>query len=269
MSINTTAKLPITTLAPWQIEDAARLRALFDARTELVGKKPISQADFGEKYGIGSQGMVSQYLQARRPLNVDAAVAFARGLGAPIDAFSPRLAAFIQNASAFASRAEGQNAQAAGVAGIRRVIAMDEPSEPTTPIKRVNLSLQAGIMGFETAPLYDEGTILSVPTRWVEENDFVPHCLLAINVKGDSMTPLLYEKDIVIVNIADTKRVNGGVFAINYNGEAVIKRLRYENREWYLDSENPMHKPHSCRNGECIIVGRVVRFEPVNFKDRL
>ena len=258
-----------TTLADWQIEDAARLKALFEARTELIGKKLISQADFGEKYGIGSQGMVSQYLQARRPLNVDAAVAFAKGLEVAIDEFSPQLASFIQHASGYATKVHEDSTPFTLLPGARHINVSDEPRHDVTPIKRVSLSLQAGIMGFETISMFDDDSTLNVPTNWINQNDFVPHCLIALNVKGDSMVPMLYEKDIVVVNIADTKKVSGGVYAINFNGEAVVKRLRYEGREWYMESENAEHKRRMCRGGECIVVGRVVRFEPVNFKDRL
>lgn len=254
------------TLASWQIEDAARLKALFDARAELTGKK-LSQAEFGEKYGIGTQGMVSQYLQARRPLNVDAAVAFAKGLGVTIDEFSPQLAKSIQHASSFASRTDEE--LTALLPGAVRVVVGDKPSHSMLPIKMVALSLQAGIMGFEASQLAEDEGTFDVPIQWIEENDLVPHCLLGIKVKGESMRPLLFEGDVVVVNIADTKKVSGGVYAINFNGEAVIKRLKYEGREWLLTSENPEHKHRLCRSGECIIVGRIIRFEPRNFRDRL
>ena len=57
--------------------DAARLRDLFKARTKL------SQAAFGKQYGLGSQGMVWQYLSGSTPLNIPAAKKFAEGLGCP------------------------------------------------------------------------------------------------------------------------------------------------------------------------------------------
>jgi hypothetical protein len=87
-------------LEDWQIEDARSLRRLFDARTETVAEgKLISQMEFGAKYGIGSQGMVWQYLNAHRPLNLKAAVAFAKGLNVKVLDFSPTLAAQIDDAS--------------------------------------------------------------------------------------------------------------------------------------------------------------------------
>lgn len=154
--------------------------------------------------------------------------------------------------------------------GARRVT-VGEASPATIPIKLVTMYLQAGIMGFEVEQNFEDGGTLDVPLQWVEENDYVPHCLIAIKVRGDSMQPMLYQGDIAVVNIADNKKVSGGVYAINFNGEPVIKRLKYEGREWYMTSENgdPQYARRLCRGGDCIIVGRIVRFEPRNFKDRL
>ncbi|CAM3697922.1 XRE family transcriptional regulator [Cupriavidus respiraculi] len=86
---------PSYTLEPWQVEDAQRLKGLFAAR-----KGKMSQEEFGNRYSLGSQSMVWQYLNAKRPLNIRAATAFARGLGVDVDDFSPRLAAEIRRASA-------------------------------------------------------------------------------------------------------------------------------------------------------------------------
>jgi len=87
-------------LEDWQKADAEKLLRLFKARLETdADGKQISQMDFGAKYGIGSQGMVWQYLHAHRPLNIKAAVAFARGLGLKVSDFSPTLAGQIEEAS--------------------------------------------------------------------------------------------------------------------------------------------------------------------------
>jgi hypothetical protein len=77
---------PRKALEPWQVEDAARLKALFESRTKL------SQDAFGAKYGIGSQGLVSQYLIGHIPLNVLTAARFAIGLGCGLEEISPTLA---------------------------------------------------------------------------------------------------------------------------------------------------------------------------------
>lgn len=52
----------------------------------------MSQEEFGQRYGIGTQGMVSQYLNGTRPLNFEAAAKFAKGLGVTIAEISPSMA---------------------------------------------------------------------------------------------------------------------------------------------------------------------------------
>lgn len=67
--------------------EAAALRGLLDA----LHPRPTNAA-FGKAHGIGSAGMVWQYLNGHRPLNLSAATKFAQALGVPIERFSPRLA---------------------------------------------------------------------------------------------------------------------------------------------------------------------------------
>lgn len=242
-------------LEQWQIDDADRLKALFDKR-----EPRISQAEFGSQYELGTQGMVSQYLLARRPLNIKAATAFARGLRVAVAEFSPTIASQISEAS-----------QAAGgeILGARAVTDDDNLAPPNVAIQMVSIEVQAGIDRFIAEPLEDAGGKHHVPREWLEENDLYPSSLVAVKIKGDSMQPLLFEGDIAVVNTADKVRKNGGVFAMNYEGQAVIKRLVYERRDWFLASDNPEFKPVPCRGSDCIVIGRVVHFTPRNFRDRL
>ena len=131
-------------------------------------------------------------------------------------------------------------------------------------IPKVKLQLSAGITGFQTIPEIHDGSTLMVPKNWVDRNGYNPSRLIALSVKGESMEPNLYDGDQVIVNVADTKLEDGVVFAVNYEGESVIKRLTRDRGEWWLTSDNQdQRKFHrkGCRHGECIIVGRVVRRE--------
>lgn len=84
-SVNRAAAV-LGTLEKWQIEDAGRLKHLFESKAQY------SQDEFGRRFEIGTQGMVWQYLNGRRALNIKAASAFAKGLGISVDEFSPRLA---------------------------------------------------------------------------------------------------------------------------------------------------------------------------------
>lgn len=82
--MDTSTRKPIDTE---QAEVAARLKALFQKNTTL------SQQEFGLLYDIGTQGAVWQYLNGVRPLNISAALRFARRLNCHVSDFSPRLGA--------------------------------------------------------------------------------------------------------------------------------------------------------------------------------
>lgn len=74
-------------LEAWQVEDAARLKELFDERWQGA-----SQEKFANDFGIGTQGAVWQYLAGKIPLNMDALLKFCRGLKARAEEISPTLA---------------------------------------------------------------------------------------------------------------------------------------------------------------------------------
>jgi phage repressor protein C with HTH and peptisase S24 domain len=140
------------------------------------------------------------------------------------------------------------------------IVPSDDPRLVQVPLTALRLS--AGITGFRPDPEHDEGLTISVERSWVERNGYYASSLVAIKVKGESMEPTLYHGDTVVINTADTKMVDGVVYAINYEGEAVVKRLERELGQWWLKSDNKETFPRKmCRNGECIIVGRVVRKE--------
>lgn len=78
-------------IEPVHVEEAARLKAIYEVKNAGPGK--LSQLEFGQKYEIGTQGMVWQYLNAKAALNTDAALKFAAALQCNVSDFSPRLAA--------------------------------------------------------------------------------------------------------------------------------------------------------------------------------
>jgi phage repressor protein C with HTH and peptisase S24 domain len=131
-------------------------------------------------------------------------------------------------------------------------------------IQMVKLRLSAGITGFQTEPERRDGGTLGLRRSWIERHQLRPEHLIAIVVKGESMEPSLYEDDIVIVNTLDTKPVDGAVYAFNYEGEAVVKRLTRDAGQWWLTSDNPDQRKYyrkQCKGSECLLIGRVVRKE--------
>lgn len=55
--------------------------------------KGVNQAAFAREHEVpGGPSMLSQHLKKRRPLNLPAALAYAKGFGVPLEEISPRLA---------------------------------------------------------------------------------------------------------------------------------------------------------------------------------
>ncbi|MBD9417635.1 hypothetical protein IB259_00175 [Achromobacter sp. ACM04] len=82
----------------WTIEEeASALRARFEG---------VNRAAFARSHQIkGGQAMIYQHITGRRPLNLEAATAYAQGLGCSLADISPRLAAEAQKAAALTSDA--------------------------------------------------------------------------------------------------------------------------------------------------------------------
>lgn len=149
---------------------------------------------------------------------------------------------------------------AAGLTSFMRVTA-DQDDPHSYKIQKVKLHLRAGITGFQTMPEIHDGGTINLPKNWVDRKGFTPETLIAVSVSGESMEPRLFDGDVVVINTMDRKMVDGEVYAVNYEGEAIIKRLVRERGAWWLFSDNPdqtKYRPRSCREGECNIVGRVV-----------
>jgi hypothetical protein len=70
-----------------RLKEAKQLRAIWDASS-----LSLTQQAFGEKFGIGNQSAVGQFLHGRTPLSMKAAIGFASGLKVRLEDFSPRLA---------------------------------------------------------------------------------------------------------------------------------------------------------------------------------
>lgn len=126
------------------------------------------------------------------------------------------------------------------------------------------LRLSAGVAGVQLDEDEQDVTTMGIDRAWADRHGFRESQLVAIEVKGESMEPSLYAGDTVVVNIADTRPVDGAVFAINYEGEALVKRLVRDAGDWWLASDNADQRRFHrkvCRGDSCLIVGRIVRKE--------
>lgn len=136
----------------------------------------------------------------------------------------------------------------------------EQAPEGFVAVRRVRIKLSAGVIGWAVECHQDEAPPLFFRREWFESRGFRPDQLVAVKIEGRSMEPGLYEGDTIVINKGDTAIVDGEVFAVNYEGELVIKRLRRDSGEWFLSSDNPDKRRYGDKRcGESVeILGRVV-----------
>lgn len=148
--------------------------------------------------------------------------------------------------------------------GAKRIHAADQDDPSLTQIRRVKIKVQAGITGFQVEPEHYDGETQGVPTKWMLKEGLSKDALVSTTVRGDSMEPALYDGDVIVVNTRDTQLVSGVVYVVNYEGEAVVKRMLRDAGQWWLTSDNADQRKYHrqlCKGAECIVIGKVVRKE--------
>jgi phage repressor protein C with HTH and peptisase S24 domain len=141
------------------------------------------------------------------------------------------------------------------------VTSIDTNNEEYPGIKRVSLKLSAGITGFGVEMNIEDRTPIVMQKEWFVKRGYVPDKLLAVTVSGQSMEPGLYDGDTVVINTADTRPTDGEAFAVNYEGELLIKRLVRDNGLWWLSSDNSDQRKFprkQCAGDLCLIIGKIV-----------
>jgi transcriptional regulator with XRE-family HTH domain len=79
------------TLSPDRVHDSERLIEIWNEKKSELG---LSQAKVAELFGIKNQTAISQYLNGRIPLNMEAAIKFAKVLEVPVAEISPSFASW-------------------------------------------------------------------------------------------------------------------------------------------------------------------------------
>lgn len=161
-------------LTPAQESECKKLKELF------IKKSPLSQKAFALKYGFGTPGNLWQYLNGRRPLNVNFAAKMAKLLGVNIAEFSTRLAA---------------EAEALGIPqGIDLNISV-APSRQNKKIPILSYVQAGGLTG--QGQVSDKLKAIDVGD-YITGDDDLSDDVFAMIVRGRSMTPDFEEGDTVL-----------------------------------------------------------------------
>lgn len=141
------------------------------------------------------------------------------------------------------------------------------PNEDFTAINFGKFRLEAGVNGF-SIDYQDQDEMKPIFFRvdWLKEMGFKANKLIACKITGDSMQPRLYSGDSVVINTETVIPKDGVVFAVNYEGELVIKRMHRDGGQWYLRSDNTdksRYPDKLCAGDICIIIGQVVHRQSI------
>lgn len=148
----------------------------------------------------------------------------------------------------------GDGTLGADVLGVRIGGALE-----TIPIRAVKLRLQAGVNGYVAEPDLDtDHGIFQVPKYVIDKLGLNPADLMIMTVEGRSMEPMYFEDDKVLVDTSKRVPKNNECFAVNWNGESIIKCLIRKANDWCLYSFNSKFPSMSVRSGQCSIIGQVV-----------
>lgn len=156
----------------------------------------------------------------------------------------------------------------AHIPGAIPVMVVDEDSPGIVRIPLGTVKLRAGVNGVIIDPDRRDGGSIGLSLNWIHRKGYDPEQLIAMPVTGDSMAPTICEGDLVVVNKADKRLVDNAVYAINYEGEPVVKRMARDAGQWWMMSDNPDQRRYfrrACHGQDCIIIGRVVRREGDQF----
>ncbi len=82
-----------------------------------------------------------------------------------------------------------------------------------------------------------------------------------VYAQGDSMSPEIKSGDALLVDTSQTDVIDGVVYAFNYDGQPMCKRLRRIGQEITAISTNPIYEPFSINfSTQFNVIGRVVGF---------
>lgn len=192
--------------------EAQKLRLLWQTRDHP------KQQEFGERFGIGNQSAVTQFLNGKVGLSLKAARGFAEGLGVDIGEFSPRLAA-----------------EATRIAAVA-------PSEAEFVLVRhaaVRFSQGHGRVVFDEG----EKAPLSFRREFLRGLGISERSAVVVDSDGNSNSPEIPDRAVLLVHTADVVRTAlrpAKFYAFRRDGELFIKKLYPQQDEALLAvSANP------------------------------
>ena len=192
-------KKPIRTpLTPEQLADAQRLSEIYKRRVieskGSTGSVPLTQTEVGERCGWNSpQSTVSQYLNGKVALNLDALVKLAKALDFEPREVSPELAAGIR--ISVESRSVDKQSPASSLVALN-----DKPTDwdDYAFVDQYTAKAAAG-SGYDNTHVVLRNT-LAFKRDWLRLKGANPKNLKVIYAEGESMWPTISDHDVLLVD---------------------------------------------------------------------
>lgn len=81
------------------------------------------------------------------------------------------------------------------------------------------------------------------PPSFFQKKYVDPRCMRIIKAKGDSMSDFIHDGDLVGIDISQTEIIDGGIYAVYFEGEGMIKQIfKEEGGKLSLHSLNPKYR---------------------------
>jgi phage repressor protein C with HTH and peptisase S24 domain len=145
---------------------------------------------------------------------------------------------------------------------IRALHADDPLPDDVVQVPESRIEFSAGNGKTATFELVEDGEPAIYRRSWLQKNGLKPEHIRRFPVSGDSQEPILYDGDVVLVNLDETEVVDGKLYAIRYDNDLRIKFLfRKLDGTLILRSKNPAYPdeevPPNVANEYISIIGRV------------
>ena len=204
---------------------------------------------FGRLLGYRDGAFVRQMLSGNRAVS-DKTVRAIESLRGMQGWFAgPASAASVPHVAELAAQYEAQVADPAGVV-------------VTVPL--VAVSLRAGIPGYSvrSTELADEVPRAFFSSDWLRQRNYTAESLLGLKMPDDSMEPSLHAADVLTVNTRQAEPIDGLVFAVNYEGVCLIRRVVRDDGAWWLVADNHLRFPRKRLVApDALLIGRVVHVD--------
>ncbi|TWI69030.1 peptidase S24-like protein [Pseudoduganella lurida] len=127
------------------------------------------------------------------------------------------------------------------------------------PESRIKFSGGNGHINYE---LVDEHEPATYRRSWFQKHGINPDRVRRFRVTGDSMEPMLFARDTILVNLDETEVTDGRLYALRYGDQLRVKYLsRRLDGTLVLRSVNPSYRdeevPAELANEHITVIGRV------------